>query len=433
MLVIALAGLALQAPAAPLFTEPERAAIVAYWSQPGIYAVSAPPEATTRGPWDVRLTPDGSRWLWTYQRSIGKGKTPPTQDVKAGGDRAAWETWIDARVTYDRAVAQAAADLANAQALGRKEPKPTAPSHPGLPPAGLLEAFGPPPALAACVAPLCHTIRMPGSESITYVDHTRMRPRYAYYRSDAGVMSSGTPLGKMKSAELDALFRKCGMTETERKVMRAVSILEGGFDAVNTYDTGWVSIGFIQFITGEAGNGSLLEVLQREKADDAMAYEADFHHHGIDVSPTGILVAVDPSSGAELVGPEAVRAVVQDKRLTALFQRAGRESDAFRCAQVKVAKSHYWAADDLVAVTIAGQVVQVRAGDVIQSEAGLATLYDRKVNTGSVAALGEAIGKVVAAHGLADAAAARGYEREIVALVTYRHNYLEDRSLGQPR
>lgn len=433
MVVIALAALALQAPDTPLFTETERAAIVSFWSQPGLYTVSAPPEVATRGPWDVRLTPDGSRWLWGYQRTIGKGKTPPTQDLKATGDHAEWEKWIDARVTYDRAIAQAAADTANAQALGHKPPTPAEAVHPGLPPIGLVEALGAPPAMAACVAPLCHTIRLPGCDPIVYVDHTRMRPRYAYYRSDAGVMSGGTPLRKMKPADLDALFGKCGMGASEARVMRAVSLLEGGFDAVNTYDTGFVSIGFIQFITGEAGNGSLLEVLRREKADDPTAFGVDFHSCGIDVSATGLLVAVDPSSGVEMVGADAVRAVVRDKRLTALFQRAGQVSDAFRCAQVKVAWTHYWPADERVPVTIGSEVVQVRAGDVVRSEAGLATLYDRKVNTGNIAALGDAISRVVAAHGLKSALDAQEYEREIVAAVTYRTNFLEDRSLGRPK
>ena len=75
----------------------------------------------------------------------------------------------------------------------------------------------------------------------------------------------------MPDARLKALFAAAGFTGSEQRVMKAVSRLEGGFDSVNTYDTGFVSIGFIQFITEGEGKGSLLEVLQQEKADQTDA------------------------------------------------------------------------------------------------------------------------------------------------------------------
>lgn len=150
----------------------------------------------------------------------------------------------------------------------------------------------------------------------------------------------------------------------------------GGFESVNTYDTGFDSIGFIQFITGEDGHGSLLEVLAREKAEQQKAYDADFRRFGVDVDAAGTLVAIDPASGAELSGAAAVLRVIEDKRLTAVFQRAGRRSQAFRVAQIEVAKSHYWPADDPLVVTVNGQTVTGRVSDVIRSEAGMATLFD---------------------------------------------------------
>ncbi len=75
--------------------------------------------------------------------------------------------------------------------------------------------------------------------------------------------------------------------------------MEGGFESVNTYDTGWVSIGFIQFITGERGTGSLMEVLACLKKDNPEEYDRYFRRFGIDFDDRGILVVVDPSTAAE--------------------------------------------------------------------------------------------------------------------------------------
>jgi hypothetical protein len=277
-----------------------------------------------------------------------------------------------------------------------------------------------------------YTVTFDDQDVYGYTDHAVMRPRYAYYRWDTGVMDVGVPVRGMAAAELDAIFSGAGMDPSEARAAKAVSKLEGGFDAVNTYDTGWVSIGFIQCITGENGTGSLLEVLAREKADDPDAYRRDFRRFGLDVSPEGVLVVVDPSTGAELTGNEAVRKVIEDKRLTACFQKAGRRSLAFRTAQVKVAKSHYWPAGDRVKVEVGGQAIECTVRDIVQSEAGMATLFDRKVNRGSIAPFAEVVAKVMAAHGCRTPAEARKYEREIIAALKYRVDFLTDPALSQP-
>ena len=102
------------APAPPLFSDKERAAIVAYWNVPGRYTLAAPPDTTTEGPYRVRLTPDGSQWFLNYQHVVnGKSKLPPTADARGGSKYADWETWIVARLAYDKAMAQQSADLMN--------------------------------------------------------------------------------------------------------------------------------------------------------------------------------------------------------------------------------------------------------------------------------------------------------------------------------
>ncbi|MCA1596330.1 MAG: hypothetical protein LC772_07895, partial [Chloroflexi bacterium] len=193
-----------------------------------------------------------------------------------------------------------------------------------------------------------------------------------------------------------------------------------------------ISIGFIQFISGTEGNGSLLQVLAREKAERPADFESDFARYGINVGDGGVLVVVDPATGAELSGPAAVQKTIADKRLTAPFQRAGRHSAAFRTAQIEMAKAIYWPADDPVSVTIGGTALTGKISDVIHSEAGMATLFDRKVNTGTTALINDVLTRVIAERHLTALAQAAPFEREIVADLKYRTDFLQDPSLSQP-
>jgi len=417
-----------------MFTPEERAAIVAYWSAPGRYTLGLPAAALKTGPWQVRLTTDGSRWFWAYQRTVaGPGKPPPNADVKSPS--AEWERWVNAKLSYDRWCAQSVADAVNRALLPQcpSQAQAQAPPAPGPAPTDLVEKAGNPPPFASAVVPMQYTVTFDDGDRYVYVDNPNMRPRYAYYRSANGVMEAGQPLRAMGDAELDALFAAAGMSPSEARAARAVSKLEGGFDAVNTYDTGWVSIGFTQCIAGERGDGSLMEVLASEKADNPDAYAADFRRYGIDVNARGTLVVIDPATGAELAGSEAVRKVIDDKRLTALFQKAGRRSSAFRTAQVKVARLHYWPADDPFAVNVGGTRLEGRVGDVIRSEAGMATLFDRKVNRGTIAPFAEVLERVMRSHNCHTLDEARQYEREVIAQLKFRVDFLQDATLSQPQ
>lgn len=432
MLVFALVG-TLGVAGDTAFTVDERTAIVQYWNAPGRYTLGLPASALTRGPWQVRLTPDASRWFWNYQRYIsGPGKPPPTLDVKASNPD--WERWIQAKLEFDRWSAQTVADSANAMLIPSLAPLAAkeGPPAPGPAPADLVAKVGNPPPFAAAVVPMQYTVTFDDGDKYVLVDNPNMRPRYAYYRSANGVMDPGVALRNMTDAELDPLFERAGMTPSEARAAKAVSRLEGGFDAINTYDTGWVSIGFIQCITGERGDGSLMDVLAAEKVADPDAYAADFRRFGIDVNGSGVLVVVDPGTGAELTGNDAVRKVIEDKRLTAVFQRAGRRSTAFRVAQIRVARTRYWPASDTFTITTDGGPLTGRVSDVIASEAGMATLFDRKVNRGTIAPFAEVLERVVRAHNCRSLEEARKYEREIIAELKYRVDFLKDPTLSQP-
>lgn len=417
--------------ASPCFTDAERAAAVAYWSSPCRLSVSTPPEAMTNGPFVVRQTPEGSAWLLSYQRAVaGTAKLPPNRDTTGAPEE--WAGWVQMRIAYDQAKAREAADNAN-RALGFKPSAAAAPvAPPGPIPPTLLEACGNPGRFAAAVAPMQATVTFEDGEAYTYTSHVSVRPGFAYYRFPQGTVAYGPAIRNLPAAERDAVFAAAGMSESEQRVVKAVSKLEGGFESVNTYDTGYVSVGFIQFTTGETGQGSLSSVLATEKANDPARFQADFRAYGIDVTDDRTLVVVDPDTGAELTGAEAVRKVVEDRRLTAVFQRAGRHSTAFRVAQVLTARAVYWPADIEVTIPLPEGPFTARVGDFIKSEAGLATLFDRKVNRGNIRPFEDEVAKVMALHGLRTAAETAPYERDIVAALKYRVDFLSDASLGQP-
>lgn len=175
----------------PLFTEVERKALVAYWNAPGRYSVEVAPVVPGKpGPWAVRLTPEGSTWFLTYQRAVlGGKKIPPSQTAKGGV--AEWESWIDAKIAWDKFHAQKLADAANgantvavASAGSAPLPKPQAtPSYPGSAPTALLAAAGnPPAAFHSAITPMQYTIRFDDNdEPYIYRDNVRFdKDRFAY-------------------------------------------------------------------------------------------------------------------------------------------------------------------------------------------------------------------------------------------------------------
>ncbi len=428
-----------------LFKEDEKKKIVAFWNAPGRYLVSQPEWATKTGPWQVRLTPEGSSWLLKYQGALGKGALPPTADPTTfGGGVQGWKEWVLAKVAYDRWKAQSLANLANSRTLEITTPKndrrdirlnalkpdpAMAPPTPGTIPASLLIAVGSPPSFASPVTPMRHDIRFEEGDSYSYQDNINFSPTYAYYRFSQGVAHEGTAL---TDDERTDLFKAAGLSDAEQHVMLRVSKLEGSFDAINTYDTGFVSVGFIQFASLIAGKGSLGTALQQEKTDTQEEFENDFRRFGIDVASDGSIIAIDPVSGVELSGTDAILKIIDEKRLIAVFQKAGKMSRAFRVAQIRVAKTSYWPADDPIKITLGGTVLEGKVSDAIQSEAGYATLFDRKVNRGSVAPFADVLLSVMKKHNLKAIPEALKYEREIIAQLKYRVDFLLDKDLKQP-
>jgi hypothetical protein len=407
----------------------EKDKILAYWKDPSRYSTSVP--NLKGGPWQVRMTPEGSLWLWALNQKRGLGKTF-SKPIPRNDEERKWENWIDAKFTYDRWLAGLSANIANAAMGISSNGIGAEPALPGPIPESLWMLVGDAPNFAIAVQPVQHTIVFHDGQKINYTDNTVVPDRYAYYRFAEGVQSGGTQVKKMNDGELSALFKEAGIPADAQKVMKAVSMLEGGFDSVNTYDTGYVSVGFIQFACASRGAGSLGTVLLREKAANPSAFENDFRQFGVDVGPDGALNVLGLTDGQEYLGYDAAKQIILDKRLIAVFQRAGQLSKAFRIAQLQVAKEQYYPADEVVSVKLGGQPVSLKVRDIVHSEAGMATLMDRKVNTGNIALLTSKTQAVADAYGVRSVDELANYEREIVEGMRFRKSYLGDDSLSQP-
>jgi len=106
-------------------------------------------------------------------------------------------------------------------------------------------------------------------------------PKYLTHAT--GVNKEGTPLSSWKAKDIDALFDEAGVKDVDqRKAILRVSAKEGGFNAINTWDTGFVSVGAIQFTTGPDGNYNIAKLLQTAKTADAGGFDTYFRNLGID-------------------------------------------------------------------------------------------------------------------------------------------------------
>jgi hypothetical protein len=430
-----------QTPAVTLYTFPpdELAKALSFWAQAGRYTVSTPDDFREKGLWQVRLSVAGSTWIWNYNKAR-RASAPPTQDAQAvNPQQQVWDQWIQSKVDRDRWEAYQVALQANNQVLGMALPKAdknipvSEPPRPAPIPSDLLALAGPPPKFAEAVVPMQHRVSF-DDDTLTYFDKVRLgNPKYAYYRFSSGVMDEGKAVKSLPVERVRSLLTLAGLDESTARIMMSVSMLEGGFDSINTYDTGYVSVGFIQFACLREGGGALGGLLAQYKLDKPDKFEADFQRFGIDVSPDGKFDVVDPDTGAEYHGPDAALKVVDDKRLIAVFQRAGQMSDDFVAEQIRAAKTMFYPGDDTVTFTLNSLPVTAKVSDVIKSEAGLATLMDRKVNTGSLGQFGAILSAVADQAHAATLDDIAKFESAIVTVMKYRQNYLVDPTLSQPQ
>lgn len=405
----------------PLFSDQEIRESQTFWRQEGRLTV------TSTNLHQVRLTVAASKWLWDFNAKRGKGKVAPgTIAPPTNAREEVWEAWINGKVARDRYLASLTASQLN---KGATKPLPEA-KDPGFAPSDLTDLVGPVPIFAQIAVPSQYVIKFDDT-SITYRDFVDMRPRYAYYRFDEGTNSAGTKMGDLPSDLLNSLLDGAGINSSEQKVFKAISLLEGGFDSVNTYDTGFVSVGFIQFASLKEGGHSLGETLRDYKKEDPAGFQSDFARFGVGVTDEGLLAAIDLEAGTVKVGADANRQIIQDKRLIAVFQRAGRGTP-YRQVQLKAAKRIYWPMKDKISPTVNGKPLSGVLSDVIKSEAGQSVFLDRKVNTGSIGPINDVLNEIAKVKPIKSLADFSKYEALIIQCLWYRFNPMTKGDLFGP-
>ncbi|MBL8067150.1 MAG: hypothetical protein JNM28_01755 [Armatimonadetes bacterium] len=414
-------------PCAHAFSPQEADRIVTFWNQEGRLKSE---DLHPTEPFQPVYAPAASVWLHEMYKKRDPGR--PLIPTKIPAPRTErdrqWDLAIDRQMAQDFAWATSAAawmnrGLAESATIG----SPTSRTLAALP-ADLLAVAGEPPPFYEVNRPQRATVVFDGFYGV-YSEAVDVPNKYLFYRSACGTATTANPPSE---SDLRTLVHLAGISTKLVKPILAVAQLEGGFDTVNTYDSGGISLGIIQFASLPSGRGSLVALLQSYRQKNPAEYAANFRKYGVDVAPDGRLTVVDPRTGFELSGSDAVQAVVEDKRLTAVFQRAATLSQNFKSAQLRLFAQAFNPAGISIPVTLGGQSISVPVTKFITSESGMATLMDRLVNRGNLDGLPEIVGRIARDAGVTTVSGLAGLERPIVEAMTYRNNFLAVSALTQP-
>ncbi len=407
----------------PRFTVSEAAAVRRWWADPSRYQVNDQMSASEGGPYTVAPTVEGSVWLLAYYKAFFPGQpilpdrppVPTTPSQRRAAQR------IEARFQEDWS-------LASKDAAALNQGLDPAPTPPGDRLDGLSPTLGPAPRFAQAFRAKRYTVVFPDA-TVFASDNVKLDRGFPYLRATDGIDVPGFANG---AGVWEAALMRVGATGDKGKVLQAVSGLEGGFDCVNTYDTGRVSVGVVQFASMADGSGSLGSLLRAFKRDDPSGFQVAFRRYGVDVTSSGVLAVLDPATGCEVQGQAAVRRIQADKRLTAVFVRAGRVSAAFRGEQIHMALAMFWPGDRVVDWQSGGRRFSARLGEVFRSQAGMATVMDRLVNTGDVSAVLAVVRDRAVASGAKGAADLSNQESRLIRELRYRQDFMLLAGLTKP-
>lgn len=180
-----------------------------------------------------------------------------------------------------------------------------------------------------------------------------------------------------------SMIQSVGLTWAQAKALQYVSTHEGKFDAINSYDKGVFSYGFIQFVGAAASGASLNRLLVSMEANAPAQFARIFQRVGIDTESGVVTVLND--DGYKLRGDEAWFYIQRNPRLYGAFIQAGFEPSLVR-EQLRMANALYVqpALNYKLFLNVAGIAIQVpRLNDILTSEAILTVVIALAVNQGN--------------------------------------------------
>jgi murein DD-endopeptidase MepM/ murein hydrolase activator NlpD len=188
-------------------------------------------------------------------------------------------------------------------------------------------------------------------------------------------------LGQSKT-ELDlASIQAVGLSTQHARALQYVSTHEGNFDAINSYDKGIFSYGFIQFVGAAASGGSLNRVLASMKQYAPERFRRVFQSAGVDSD--GLITNVLDDFGRRLAGDAAWFYIQRNVRLYAPFIQAGFDPALIR-EQLRVANDLYvqQALNTPLSLTVNGLRLAPRVREVFFSEAAVTAVIAVAINQG---------------------------------------------------
>ena len=198
-------------------------------------------------------------------------------------------------------------------------------------------------------------------------------------RSRQGLFNYGaTSIGQFVRDNRD---RFANIAPSLLRVMEAVSENEGKLEAINTWDSAFLSFGVFQWTAG-TGNatGELPALIDRLKQTDAAVFDEYFGQFGLDVSGVRTPAGVPAYGFFTLNGTVINTAALKDERLRTFewayrFWQAGSD-DTVRQVQTEHAISRI----DLFYREPRKKIGDRFVGDYVTSEFGVALLLDQHVN-----------------------------------------------------
>jgi hypothetical protein len=190
------------------------------------------------------------------------------------------------------------------------------------------------------------------------------------------------------------------VSASAQRVLQAVLANEGCMEAINSYDSAFLSFGVLQWTAGSGGApGELAALLARLRQGDAAAFEEYFHSFGLDLAMAGGSGATATGhlslDGRTLDSP-AAKEVLRSGLWAYRFWRAG-HGDAVRRCQLEHAAARL---DTVRGLAVARGTVK----DYVTSECGVALLLDQHVNRPAhvQGTLGRAVAAFIAQGAAAD-------------------------------
>lgn len=193
-----------------------------------------------------------------------------------------------------------------------------------------------------------------------------------------GIMYPGQSLLELDLATIESV----GLTPKQARALQWVSTHEGKFDAINSYDRGIFSYGFIQFVGASAHGGSLNKLLTSMKAWAPSLFQRVFQRVGLDVD--GGVLTVLTETNRTLTGDAAWSYVQRTVPLYAPFIQAGFDPTLVR-EQLRMANELYVVPTLNAAFVVPVNGVNVRVNrlsDVLQSEGALTAAIAICINQG---------------------------------------------------